>query len=231
MSARLLPDGSIYRPTAQASVSLVSVTPSSSSNVPLSGLAVILHPDPAISGVARLSASAWEEVPGGPIQKARRAVRASKEVMPPDPTVGRKPIINHSFAPTIRLNGPMSSVLTEIVIESADPHAAATFWSAALEWELREYMPGNVPWMSASGDPERHDLKLVFVKTREGRPPANRLYVNPSGCDLSDEVERLRELGATPAHATVGAQSPGVPWVAMIDPGGTGLTVLPNRID
>ena len=66
----------------------------------------------------------------------------------------------------------MSSLLTEIVIESTDPVHAATFWSAALGWEIREYMPGNVPWMSASGDPDQHDLKLVFVRAHDSRSGA-----------------------------------------------------------
>ena len=55
----------------------------------------------------------------------------------------------------------MSALLTEIVIESSDPESSAAFWSGALGWELRRYMPGNLPWMSASGDPAEHDLKLV----------------------------------------------------------------------
>jgi predicted enzyme related to lactoylglutathione lyase len=122
----------------------------------------------------------------------------------------------------------MGSLLTEIVIESADPVRAATFWSAALGWERREYMPGNVPWMSASGDPDEHDLKLVFVRTRQGREPNNRLYVNPTGNDLSDEVQRLCGLGATVAGTTAERQTP---WVALVDPGGTGFTVLPTRVD
>jgi hypothetical protein len=124
------------------------------------------------------------------------------------------------------LNGPMSARLTEIVIESTDPVSAAAFWSGALGWELREYMPGNVPWMSESGDPEGHDLKLVFVKARDGKAPGNRLYLNPVGCDLPEEIGRLSSLGATPA-----GEGSSTPWVAMIDPGGTGLTILPTRID
>jgi hypothetical protein len=124
------------------------------------------------------------------------------------------------------LNGPMSALLTEIVIESTDPAASAAFWSGALGWERREYMPGNVPWMSASGDPEKHDLKLVFVKAREGRAPSNRLYLNPVGCDLPEEIGRLSSLGATQD-----GEGSNAPWVAMVDPGGTGLTVLPTRID
>jgi catechol 2,3-dioxygenase-like lactoylglutathione lyase family enzyme len=126
----------------------------------------------------------------------------------------------------------MGSVLTEIVIESPDPQRAAAFWSAALGWELRAHQPGDIPWMSASGDPARHDLKLVFVPVREGRPPSNRLYLNPHGSDLADEVQRLRDLGATTADPTGGrATATETPWVALVDPVGTGLTILPDRID
>ena len=120
----------------------------------------------------------------------------------------------------------MSARLTEIVIESLDPTRAAAFWSEALGWDLHEYMPGNVPWMSASGDPEAHDLKLVFVKAREGRAPANRFYLNPVGCEVAEEIDRLTSLGARRD-----GEGSSTPWVAMADPGGTGLTILPTRID
>jgi hypothetical protein len=122
--------------------------------------------------------------------------------------------------------GRMSALLTEIVIESTDPPAAAAFWSAALGWDLQQYLPGNVPWMSASGDSDSHDLKLVFVPARPGRAPGTRLYLNPVGCDLAQEIGRLTSLGATEE-----AEGTATPWVAMVDPGGTGLTVLPTRID
>lgn len=125
----------------------------------------------------------------------------------------------------------MSSHLTEIVIESTDPVRATNFWSAALGWELREYVPGNIPWISATGDPEQHDLKLVFVTASEARSPSNRLYLNPAGCDLANEVKRLCGLGATVTDATGAGSEQGTPWIALIDPGGTGLTVLPSRVD
>jgi|HubBroStandDraft_1064217.scaffolds.fasta_scaffold119335_2 predicted enzyme related to lactoylglutathione lyase len=119
----------------------------------------------------------------------------------------------------------MSALLTEIVIESSDPDNAARFWSAALGWDLQRYMPGDVPWLSASGDPGEHDLKLVFVKAGDGRPPGNRLYLNPVGCELAEEIDRLSALGARPE-----SEGATTPWVALVDPGGTGLTVLPARI-
>jgi predicted enzyme related to lactoylglutathione lyase len=125
----------------------------------------------------------------------------------------------------------MASLLTEIVIESQDPRRAAEFWSAALDWDLREYMPGNVPWISASGDPEQHDLKLVFVPARQGNRTRNRLYLNPTGCDLDEEIERLCGLGAVTRSTRTGADENAVPpWVALTDPGATGFTILPNRM-
>jgi hypothetical protein len=87
-------------------------------------------------------------------------------------------------------------------------------------------MPGKIPWISASGDPALHDLKLVFVRAPEDRPPTNRFYLNPVGSELPEEVGRLSSLGAT--EVGEGSKSP---WVAMVDPGGTGLTILPARID
>jgi catechol 2,3-dioxygenase-like lactoylglutathione lyase family enzyme len=120
----------------------------------------------------------------------------------------------------------MSAALTEIVIESGDPERAAIFWSETLGWELHEHMPGNVPWMSASGDPEKHDLKLVFVPARDGKIPGTRLYLNPVGCELPEEIGRLSSLGARRD-----GEGSTTPWVAMVDPGGTGLTILPTRID
>ena len=120
----------------------------------------------------------------------------------------------------------MSALLTEIVIESTDPTGAATFWSEALGWDVHEHMPGKVPWISASGDPEQHDLKLVFVPARPDRPAGNRFYLNPVGCDMAQEITWLSSLGATRDGA--GSKTP---WVAMVDPGGTGLTILPTRVD
>lgn len=120
----------------------------------------------------------------------------------------------------------MAAQLTELVIESVDPLAAATFWSGALGWALNEYMPGHVPWLSASGEPGGHDLKLVFVPARPDRPPGTRLYLNPVGSELPEEISRLTSLGATAA-----AEGSPNPWVSMTDPAGGGFTILPNRID
>ncbi len=117
----------------------------------------------------------------------------------------------------------MAAFLAEIVVESGDPAAAAAFWSAALGWEVRQFQPGDIPWTSSSGDPEEHDLKLVFVRPRDGRPSGNRLYLGTDRAPLADEVHRLRELGASPVGS--GSTSHGV---RLTDPGGTAFTVIPE---
>ena len=122
-------------------------------------------------------------------------------------------------------NEAVPSALTEIVIESADPEAAADFWSAALRWQRREHQPGPVPWVSASGDPHAHDLKLVFVPARPGSDAGTRLYLNPVGASFEQELRRLCSLGAQREQRTTGS-----PWVALVDPGGTGFTLLPDPI-
>lgn len=114
----------------------------------------------------------------------------------------------------------MALELAEIVIESADPEAAALFWAEALGWERRTHQPGDVPWVSASGDGESHDLKLVFVSARPGRPAASRMYLRaePGGTTVDDLCAR----GA----ARPSGQAPERPWVTLVDPGGTEFAVL-----
>jgi len=114
----------------------------------------------------------------------------------------------------------MVAVLAEIVIESADPTAAAAFWAATLGWSQRRHEPGGVPWVSASGDPAGDDLKLVFVAAGAGAP-ATRLYLSPAGASQEQELARLAALGATRADPTADR-----PWVRLVDPGGTSFSLL-----
>jgi hypothetical protein len=114
----------------------------------------------------------------------------------------------------------MALELAEIVIESADPEAAARFWAEALGWERRTHQPGDVPWVSASGDGESHDLKLVFVPARQGRPAASRMYLRaePGGTTVDDLCARGAERPAR--------QTPERTWTTLVDPGGTEFAVL-----
>jgi predicted enzyme related to lactoylglutathione lyase len=115
----------------------------------------------------------------------------------------------------------MAAELSEFVIESADPLAAASFWAEALAWQLRTHQPGDVPWVSASGNADAPDLKLVFVPPRRGEPGAMHMYLR-AGSDLGEEVERLCGLGASRKEAL----GPPPPWTALVDPGGAGFSVM-----
>jgi predicted enzyme related to lactoylglutathione lyase len=121
----------------------------------------------------------------------------------------------------------MTSVISEIVIDCADPERVAAFWAAALGWEPQredEYM-----WMSATGSPEDGGLILVFAAVPEAKAVKNRVHIDvrPSGCEQAEEVERLLALGAR--HVDIGQGK--VPWVVLADPEGNEFCVLRRRAD
>ncbi|HVS41523.1 MAG TPA: VOC family protein [Candidatus Dormibacteraeota bacterium] len=121
----------------------------------------------------------------------------------------------------------MTSSLTEIVVDCSDPERVASFWSAVLGWHSQR--GDEFFWMSASGEPEVPDLKLVFVGVPEPKTVKNRVHidVNPRGCDQDEEVERLLGLGARRVDIGQGD----VPWVVLADPEGNEFCVLLRRID
>jgi predicted enzyme related to lactoylglutathione lyase len=121
----------------------------------------------------------------------------------------------------------MTSVLTEIVVDCSDPERVAAFWSNVLDW--RPQRGDGFVWMSASGEQEIPDLKLVFVTVPEAKTVKNRVHldVNPHGCDQEEEVERLLALGARRVDIGQGD----VPWVVLADPEGNEFCVLRRRVD
>ena len=121
----------------------------------------------------------------------------------------------------------MGSVLREIVVDCADVDRVASFWSAALGWDVQrdeEYL-----WMSASGRPGDAGMILVFAPVPEPKTVKNRVHidVSPVGCDQADEVARLCALGARPVDIGQGE----VPWVVLADPEGNEFCVLGRRLD
>jgi hypothetical protein len=107
----------------------------------------------------------------------------------------------------------MTSKLTELAIDSADPDALAGFWCAVLGYEVQDVDDGVV----TIGSP------LV----PEGKTAKNRLHldVNPTDADQDQEVRRLLGLGAR--HADVGQGD--VSWVVLADPEGNEFCVLAAR--
>ena len=81
-----------------------------------------------------------------------------------------------------------------LTFDCADPVAVATFWAAALGFELVDPDPLG----SFVADPAGANAGLFFQPVPEPKTSKNRVHldVRPSG-SMAEEVERLQGLGAT----------------------------------
>jgi hypothetical protein len=122
----------------------------------------------------------------------------------------------------------MAVLLTEIVVDAADPHSLARWWGEVLGWPVVDDERGFA-WTSATGDHTALPM-VVFVPVPEAKSVKNRIHldINPAGAEQAVELERLLALGAT--RVDVG-QSPDVPWVVLADPEGNEFCLLGRRID
>ena len=127
----------------------------------------------------------------------------------------------------------MTSRLTEINVDCADPARLADFWCAALGYVVLDATDGLVE----IGPPGRVDAELLeavrrgplapslfFAQVPEGKTVKNRLHLDVSPIDgtQAEEVARLEALGARPADVGQGDVS----WVVMADPEGNEFCVL-----
>ncbi len=122
----------------------------------------------------------------------------------------------------------MPSVLNSIVVDCADPERVAAFWSEALGWASWHDQDGDL-CLSASGDPSRGDLVLLFLRVPEPKAVKNRIHLDlsPNGCDQDGELDRLLGFGATRVDIGQGD----VTWVVLADPEGNEFCLLRRRRD
>jgi len=127
----------------------------------------------------------------------------------------------------------VGSRLTEIVVDCHDPAAQAAFWAAVLDYHVVDSGDAWVeiaPWEQEPPDLAEQVRQapsvptLVFVTVPEGKTVKNRLHLDVSPIDRSQEaeVERLVGLGARPADVGQGTQR----WVVLADPEGNEFCVL-----
>ena len=129
----------------------------------------------------------------------------------------------------------MTSKLTEIAIDCADPAALARFWCSVLGYEVQEEEEDGLVTIGSPLAPEGRERPgpvpptLTFARVPEGKVVKNRLHldVNPTDRDQDDEVQRLLDLGAR--HADVG-QTGEESWVTLADPEGNEFCVLATRL-
>jgi predicted enzyme related to lactoylglutathione lyase len=110
--------------------------------------------------------------------------------------------------------------LDTVTFDCADPVRVATFWAAALGFELAE----NDPEGAYVRDPSGRTRGIFFQPVPEPKTAKNRLHldVRPD-TSMAAEVLRLEALGATVrGHIEV----PGSFWTQMRDPEGNEFCVL-----
>jgi hypothetical protein len=126
----------------------------------------------------------------------------------------------------------MTSKLTELAIDCADPRGLARFWCSVLDYEVQDEDEGIVtigPAMGVGGKNHPGPVPpiLTFAHVPEGKTVKNRLHldVNPTDREQDEEVRRLLDLGAR--HADVGQGDER--WVVLADPEGNEFCVLADR--
>ncbi len=128
----------------------------------------------------------------------------------------------------------MTSRMTEISIDCADPDRLAAFWCAVLGYDVIHHEDGLVE----IGPAGRSDDELLDAVRRGPVPPTiflcrvpeakavkNRLHfdVSPTDVPQAEEVARIKGLGATDADiGQAGTES----WVVLADPEGNEFCVL-----
>jgi hypothetical protein len=127
----------------------------------------------------------------------------------------------------------MTSKLTELEFDCADPHGLARFWCAVLDYEVQDDEDGVVTIGSPRVPEGKHHPgpvppTLTFARVPEGKTIKNRLHLdlNPTDRAQDDEVRRVLDLGAR--HADVG-QTGEESWVVLADPEGNEFCILADR--
>ncbi len=127
----------------------------------------------------------------------------------------------------------MTSKLTEVAIDCADPSSLARFWCAVLGYEVQADEGDGVVTIGSPLVPEGRRRTgpvpptLTFARVPEGKTVKNRIHldVNPTDGEQDDEVRRLLALGAR--HTDVGQGD--ASWVVLADPEGNEFCVLAGR--
>jgi len=127
----------------------------------------------------------------------------------------------------------MASRFTEIVVDCHDTEAQAVFWAAVLGYRVVDSSDGDVEIAPLEYEPADFAEQvrraptaptLMFQLVPEGKTVKNRLHIDVSPIDRTQEaeVERLIALGARHVDIGQGEQS----WVVLADPEGNEFCVL-----
>ena len=123
----------------------------------------------------------------------------------------------------------MTSRFTELIVDCTDLDKMASFWCAVLGYRILEKEDDLIE-IGAAELAVEHVREappvptIVFVTVPERKTVKNRIHIDVSPVDATqeEEVDRLLALGATRADVGQGERS----WVVLADPEGNEFCVL-----
>jgi hypothetical protein len=123
----------------------------------------------------------------------------------------------------------MACRFSELVVDSRDPESLAAFWAAVLDYQVLSREEGEVEIGPEAGFGGAAPT-IVFGRVPDPTPGKLRLHidVNPTDRDQDAELQRLLELGATPADV---GQTGDEGWHVLADPEGNEFCLLKRRLD
>ena len=124
----------------------------------------------------------------------------------------------------------MTSRISELVIDCADPERLARFWCAVLGYVELDREDGAIeigPAEAGFGGLQPTIILSPGSDPRTGKLPLH-IDVNPVDRDQDAELERLLALGARPAEV---GQTGDEQWHALADPEGNEFCLLRKRLE
>jgi catechol 2,3-dioxygenase-like lactoylglutathione lyase family enzyme len=117
----------------------------------------------------------------------------------------------------------MTSSLLSVTFDAADPQGLAAFWSEVLGRPVDE--EGATAGFASIGltGPGRKLPAWTFLKVPEPKQAKSRCHPDLVARDLTAEVVRVVDLGATKTGAY---EEDGVRWVALRDPEGNEFCII-----
>ena len=107
-----------------------------------------------------------------------------------------------------------------LVLDCADPETLATFWAAALDYEIVGGAGAYLMLLPKEPGPPQ----LLLQRVGESKSAKNRMHLDIHVADIDTEAARLEALGAKRVSASAFDEH-GTQWHLMADPEGNELCV------
>ena len=123
----------------------------------------------------------------------------------------------------------MACRFSELAVNSRDPEALAAFWAAVLDYRVVGREDDGAVEIGPEAGFGGPAPTLIFVPVSDPTPGRRRLHidVSPTDRDQAAELQRLLDLGATPADV---GQPADVSWHVLADPEGNPFCLLRTRL-